>query len=162
MTNPVHLYVIETNPDRAKCLEAEMAPLPQVTVFQAYSDAVAASGGLDAVFVPLMSALDWGVIKPPVPVHQTRVVRMPDAEVARGRPKYAIPGVATFPDETLNPVETTTLVLRESFKAIRQFNEASPIKLKAVGVAALSLGLEKLRAGEAMELLSNAYLATVA
>jgi hypothetical protein len=162
MTNQIHLYVIEMNPERAKSLEAELAQLPQVTVFQKYADAVDASGGLDAVFVPLMSAMEWGAIKPPAPLHQTQVVKMPDYEVAKGRPQYAIPGVATSPDESLNPVDTTRLVLRESFKAILHFNETSPIKLKAVGVPALSLGLDKLRAGEAMELLSDAYLSSIA
>jgi hypothetical protein len=161
MTNQIHLYLIETNPERAKSLGAELEWLPQVSAFQKYADAVEASGGLDAVFVPLMSAVEWGVIKPPVPLHQTQVVKMPDHEIARGRPHYAIPGVATSPDESTNPVDTTRLVLRESFKAIRQFNETSPTKLKKVGVVALSLGLEKLRAGEAMELLSDAYLSPI-
>ena len=63
MTNLIHLYVIETNLDRAKSLGSEVARLPQVTVLQSYTDAVAASGGLDAIFVPLMSALDWGGYK---------------------------------------------------------------------------------------------------
>jgi hypothetical protein len=162
MTKQVHLYVIETNPERAKSLTEELSRLPQVTVSEKYADAVDASGGLDAVFVPLMSAMEWGVIKPPAPLHQTQVVEVPDYEVARGRPRYAIPGVATSPDESLNPTETTRLVLRESFKAIHHFNETSPMKLRSVGVAALSLGLEKLRAGEAMELLSDAYLSPVA
>jgi hypothetical protein len=161
MTNQIHLYLIETNPDRAKNLRAELARLPQVTVLEKYAEAVDASGGLDAVFVPLMSAMEWGVIKPPAPLHQTQVVKMPDYEIARGRPKYAIPGVATSPDESLSPAETTRLVLRESFKAIHQFNEASPIKLKKVGVPTLSLGLEKLLAGGAAELLSDAYLSAV-
>jgi hypothetical protein len=160
MTNELHLYVVETNPDRAKSLRAEVAELPQVTVLQDYADAVLTSGGLDAIFVPLMSALDWGVVKPPVSLHQTRVIKMPESEVARGRPQFAIPGVATSPNESLNPVETTRLILRESFKAIQQFNDASPVKLEKVGVAALSLGLEKLRSGEAMELLRDAYLSS--
>jgi hypothetical protein len=158
MTNQIRLYVIETNPDRAKSLGNSLAQLPQVTGFQSFEDAVNASGGLDAVFVPLMSVMEWGLIKPPAPLHQTRVVKMPDADVVRGRPRYAIPGVATLPNESLNPVDTTRLVLRESFKAIRKFNETSSIKLKRIGVAALSLGLEKLSAGEATELLNEAYL----
>jgi hypothetical protein len=161
MTTPVHLYVIETNQDRAKSLAAEVAPLAQIAVLQDYADAVAASGGLDAVFVPLMAALDWGAVRPPVPLHQTRVIKMPDYEVERGRPPYAIPGVATSPDEALDPAETTRLVLRESLKAIHCFNETSPIKLKSVGASALSLGLDKLRAGEAIELLGEAFLSPV-
>jgi hypothetical protein len=70
MTNQVHLYVIEANPERAKSLRTEQAGLPQVTVLQKYTDAEAASGGLDAVFVPLMSAMEWGAIKPPAPLHR--------------------------------------------------------------------------------------------
>ena len=89
-------------------------------------------------------------------------MRVPDYEVARGRPHYAIPGVATSPDESLSQEETTRLVLRESFRAIDRFNETSSVKLTSVGVAALSLGLDKLRAGEAVELLSDAYLSSVA
>lgn len=133
-----------------------MKHLPEVTVLDTYADAVVASGGLDAVFVPLITALDWGVITPPVPFHQTRVINMPDAEVARGRPKYAIPGIAISPDESLSPVETTRLVLRESFKAIRNFNQMSSDSMKTVGVTALGLGLDKLSAAEAVKLLTEA------
>jgi hypothetical protein len=158
MTSQVHLYVIETDPDRAERLASEMAMLPQVTVLKSYAEAVSFSGGLDAIFIPLMSALEWGLVRPPVALHQTRVVRMPEAEVARGRPQYAIPGVAISAHESLTPTATAQLVLLESFKAIQAFNDANPIKLKTVGVPALSLGLDQLRAGEAMELLSAAYL----
>ena len=44
MTNQVHLYVIETNPERANSLGDEVSRLPHVTVVQNYPDAVAASG----------------------------------------------------------------------------------------------------------------------
>jgi hypothetical protein len=161
MTNQIRLYVIDVDLESAKSLEAELSRLPQVTVSRSYADAVDASGGLDAVFVPLMSAVEWGIIKLPVPLHQTQIVKMPDYEVARGRPQYAIPGIAISPDESLNPIDTTRLVLRESFKAMRQFNEVSPVKLKAVGVSALSLGLDKLRPDEAGELIRDAYLSSV-
>ena len=140
MTDHVHLYVIAANPEQANTLEVELTGLPQVTVLQEYADAVNVSRGLDAVFVPLMSAMEWGVIKPPAPLHQTRVVKMPDYEVARGRPPYAIPNVAISPGEFLNPTETTQLILRESFKAIHCFNEAGPPKLRAVCVSTFSLG----------------------
>jgi hypothetical protein len=162
MTTEVHLYVIETDPERAKKLGAELARLSQVTVLEKYSDAVAASGGLDAVFVPLMSAMEWGVIVPPAPLHQTRVVQTPAYEVAQGRPQYAIPGVAISPGETLAPIDVTRLVLQESFKAIHRFNETSPVKLRSVLAPAISLGLDNLRPGEAMDILSDAYLSQVA
>jgi hypothetical protein len=162
VTDQVHLYVIEMNPERARALKVELAHLPQVTVFERYADAVAASGGLDAIFVPLMSALEWGAIKIPAPLHQTQVVTMPGTEVTKGRPRFAIPGVATSPGESLNPVDATRLVLRESLTAIHRFNETSPIKLKAVAAPSGSLGLDKLKAGQARELLSSEYLLSVA
>jgi len=161
MTNHIHLYVIETTVERAERLAVELAPLPQVTVLQSYLDAVAVSGGLDAIVVPLMSAIEWGSIKLPAPIHQTRVVKTPDYEVARGRPNYAIPGVATVPGESLDPMDCTRLVLRESFHAIHLFNQTNKIKLAKIGAPSLSLGLNKLKAGEALALLSEAYLESV-
>ncbi len=155
MTDRVHLYLIDTNPARARSLAAELTSLSQVTVLESYMDAVVACGGLDAVFVPLMSAMEWGAIKPPAPLHQTRVIEMPAHEIARGRPRYGIPGVATLPSESLDPIATTRLVLQESFLAIYQFNETSPVKLKSIGAPVLSLGFDKLPPGEVMTLLSE-------
>lgn len=157
MTNALRLYLIETNPNRAANLAAELAQLPQVHVFRKYEEVATASGGLDALFVPLMSALEWGAIKPPAPLHRTQVVKMPDYEIAKGRPEFAIPGVATSMDETLSPISTTRLVLTESFKAIRQFNSTSSIKLRSVAAVTLSLGLDKLRSEDALLLLREAF-----
>jgi len=111
-TFPFHLYIIETDAERADRLKTELAPLPHVTVSVSYKDALESSGGLDAIFVSLMSAIEWGAIKIPAPVHQTRVVRMPDYEINQGRPQFAIPGVAINPGELLRPAECTRLVLR--------------------------------------------------
>lgn len=147
MNKTVHLYIVETDTGRAASLKDELASLSSVTVAQNYSDAVSESGGLDAIFVPLMSAMEWGAIKPPAPFHQTTVIEVPEYEIAKGRPKYAIPGVATEPGESLNPIETTRLVLRESFRAIDQFNQTTSTKLRAIGAASLSLGLDKLQPG---------------
>lgn len=155
MNKTVHLYIVETNTDRAANLTNELAPISSVTVTASYADAVSQSGGLDAIFVPLMSAMEWGAIKPPAPLHQTAVIEMPEYEVAKGRPQFAIPGVATEPGESLDPVATTRLVLRASFSAIDHFNQTSQTKLRAIGAASLSLGLDKLQPGEALALLKE-------
>jgi hypothetical protein len=139
---------------RIGSLRTELAPLTFVTVVEKYADAVASSGGLDAVFVPLMTAMEWGAIKPPAPLYQTQVVKMPDYEVAQGRPPYAIPGIAIAPGESLDPLSATRRILRESFKAIRQFNQASPIKLTSIGVV---VSLRLIKAGESIALLRDAY-----
>ncbi|HEY0795916.1 MAG TPA: hypothetical protein VGD64_09070 [Acidisarcina sp.] len=162
MKSPVHLYVIETNPERAMSLRAELADVTHVTVFEKYDEAIHASGGLDALVVSLIWAIELGLIEIPAPLHQTRVVRMPAYKVVQGHPRYAIPGVAIAPGESLNTVETTRLILRESFKAIDRFNESNPVKLKSFGADAVSMGLDQLRAGEATQLLSEAYVTAVA
>ncbi len=157
MTDQILLYVIDTDSERARSLKAELAPLSNVTVLPNYADAVAASGGLDAVLVPLISAMEWGKIQLPAPLHRTQVIDMPDQEIARGRPRYAIPGVATLPGESLDPVAATRLVLQESFKAISLFNKIGLVKLRSVGAPALSLGFDKLQDGEALALLGESY-----
>ena len=140
MTDDIHLYLIETTAARADHLTSELASISQVTVLQSYVEALAVSGGLDAVLVPLMSAMELGSIKPPVPLYQTRVIKMPDYEVARGRPRYGIPGIATSSHESLKPVDCTRLIFRESFRAIHRFNEANSPKLMKVAASSLSLG----------------------
>ncbi len=156
-TTEFHLYIIDTTVDRAQRLKVELFPLPHVTVLNGYSDVVAASGGLDAIFVSLMSAIESGAVPIPAPLHQTWVVKMPDDEVARGRPPFAIPGVAISPGEVLGPVECTRLVLRESFRAINGFNQASERPLKNIGAVSSSLGFDNLKIGQTVKLLSEAY-----
>ncbi len=155
VTIKLEIYVIEPERDRASSLRAQLMGLPTVRVLQTYAEAQDASGGLDAIFVPLMSVLEWGVITPPAPLEQTQVVKMPDYEIARGRPKYAIPGVATSPNSYLSPSETTRLILRESVKAINRFNRENAIPLQTIGVTSLRLGLDKLRPGEAIEIFTE-------
>ena len=82
---------------------------------------------------------------------------MPEEEIARGRPEYAIPGVAIKPREVLTPEQATRLVLSASFEAIREFNRDRSIKLTRIGAVTTSLGLDKLKSGEAFTLLSEAY-----
>jgi hypothetical protein len=157
MSEPIHLYIIEPKSDRRNSLAAELAPLPDVTVVQSYDEAKTASGGLQAIFVSLMWAIEWGRIPIPAPLYQTRVVMMPKDEVASGRPEYAIPGVAIKPREVLTPEQATRLVLSASFEAIREFNRDRSIKLTSIGADTISLGLDKLKSGEAFALLSEAY-----
>jgi hypothetical protein len=152
-----HLYIIETNSERANGLRVELSPLSQVTVVENYADAAKASEGLDAIFVSLMSAIEWGTVPIPAPIHQTRVVKVPDDEIASGRPQYAIPGVAINPGESLDPIECTRLVLRESFRAIDVFNETSTRPLAKIAAVSTSLGFDKLENGQAGVLLSEAY-----
>ena len=159
MTNHkgVKLYIIEPEQALATRLRAELEPLSQVVVVQDFKAAQAASGGLDAIFVSLMSAREWGAVPVNSILHKTKVVKTPDYEVQRGRPLFAIPGIATSASEVLSPRQTTHLVLHESFKAIQDFNEASSKELRFVGAAAASLGLEKLNKGDARELLREAF-----
>jgi hypothetical protein len=82
---------------------------------------------------------------------------MPKDEIALGRPPYAIPGVAIAPGEVLNPVETTRLVLRDTFRAIHIFNKNSECRVEKVAVVSSSLGLNRLKTGEALALLTDAF-----
>jgi hypothetical protein len=86
-----------------------------------------------------------------------RVIEVPKKEIARGRPPHAIPGVATVPGEQLSPKECVRLVLRESFRAIHNLNQANSQVLLKIGALSSSLGLDRLEAGEALAVLSEAY-----
>jgi hypothetical protein len=151
------LYVIEMNVERGNHLREELATLPQVTVSSTYSAAVETSGGLDALVVSLMSATEWGAMPIPAPLYQTRVVQMPKAEIALGRPPYAVPGVAIAHGEILDPVQTTRLVLKEILRAISIFNEKRDCRLEKIAAVSSSLGLDKLKTGEALALLTEAF-----
>jgi hypothetical protein len=151
------LFLIETDAGRARALTAELSLLSQVTVVESYAEAAEVSGGLDALYVSLMSAIEWGSIPIPAPVHETRVVKMPEDMIALGRPQYAIPGVATYPREVLTPAECARLVLRESFRAIDFFNRTNSQALTKIGAVSSSLCLTKLKTGEALEILREAY-----
>jgi|HubBroStandDraft_5_1064220.scaffolds.fasta_scaffold241222_2 hypothetical protein len=153
----VKLYIIEPEKALATRLRTELKSLGQVAVVQDFQAAKAASGGLDAIFVSLMSAKEWGVMPLDPALHKTRVVRMPEYEVQRGRPQFAIPGIALSDSEVLSPKQTTRLILHESFKAIQYFNETNSIELKSVGAAAASLGLERLNHGDARDILREAF-----
>jgi hypothetical protein len=151
------LYVIETSLERGDHLRDELVTLPQVTVSSTYSAAVEISGGLDALVVSLMWAIERGSIPIPAPLYQTRVIGMPKDEIALGHPPYAIPGVAIARGEVLDPVETTGLVLRETFRAIHIFNKNSDRRVEKIAADSASLGLNKLKAGEALALLADAF-----
>jgi hypothetical protein len=151
------LYVIDTNIERGNHLREELATLPQVTISSTYSAAKETSGGLDALVVPLMSATEWGAMPIPAPLYQTRVVEMPKDEIALGHPLYAIPGVAIARGEVLDPVEATRLVLKETFRAINIFNKNSDCRVEKIAADSTSLGLHKLKTGEALALLTEAF-----
>ena len=151
------LYVIDPDAKRANSLKLELAPLSQITVVENYQDAVERSGGLDAFFMSLMSAIEWGCIPIPAPVYQTSVVKVPEFEITAGRPHYGIPGVAINPGDFLEPVACTRLVLRESFRAIDVFNRTSACPLQKICAVSSQLGLNELKQREAFVLLSEAY-----
>jgi hypothetical protein len=160
MNESICFYVIDTDSQRASQLRQELAALSNVRVVQSYADAVSESGGLDVLLVPLMSAIESGAISPPAPLYQTQVIKVPSFEIARGRPDYAIPGVAIKPNEELAPQDSTRLVLRETLRALKAFNRGNKHRLTKVGAPSLSLGFDKLARGEARSLLSEAYAET--
>ena len=67
-------------------------------------------------------------------------------------------GVAIARGEVLDPVQTTRLILRETFRAIQKFNNNSDYRIEKVAAVSASLGINKLKAGEALVLLSESYL----
>jgi hypothetical protein len=157
MIENIRLYIVETAADRKKGLAAQLAALEFVTICSSYQDAVSDSGGLDARIIPLMMVLEWGSLALPAPLYTTRVITIPDYEVARGMPLHAIPGVAVKPFESLSPTERTRLTLRESCRAIHEFNDSSVQKLKKIGASSQMLGLDGLKEGEAAALIIEAW-----
>ena len=157
MSEPIHLYIIEPKSDPRISLATELAALPDITVVQSYEEAKTASSGLQAIYVPLIVAIEWGQIPIPAPLYRTRVVKVPEEMIASGWPEYAIPGVAIKPHEALTPQQGTRLTLSASFEAIREFNRERSIKITSFGAVPSNLGLYKLKSGEAFTLLSEAY-----
>ena len=81
MNEAIRLNII-AGADRYPDLHHQLAQVPFVEVCKSYADAVSASGGLDAVFISLMSAKEWGAVSLNPPVHMTRVISMPPWEIA--------------------------------------------------------------------------------
>ncbi len=158
MSQPLELYIIASTGDRYTVLNRELASLPYVHVAKNYADAVRSGGGFDALFESLMSAREWGSVPFDAPLYRTRIIKMPDHQVAQGRPHYGIPGIPIAPDDELTAAETTRLILCSALDAVAVFNENSPTKLKNIGAVDLSLGLDELQPDQAFDIFESVFV----
>ncbi len=157
MNDTLQLYIVDSDGKRSLALKQGLASLCRwISIVPTYAEALSLSGGLDAVMVPLMAALEWGSLPPSPTLYQTQVVRTPSFERERGRPDFAIPGVAIQPGEVLAPAEATTLILRESLLAVSRFNQHADGKIRRIGASSIGLGLDRLPVRQAILLLESA------
>ena len=155
MTGETKFFIIELDSGRASKLTRGLSASPNIFISHSYSEAVEQSHGLDVILISLMSAMEWGLVKSPPPVHKTSVLAMPASEVARGSPRFGKPRVALEPGESMEAQEQSELVLKESLKALRRFNERNSNRLRKVGAASVSLGLDKLESEQAIAILQD-------
>lgn len=142
-----------TSPDEKVVaqLQEGIGAHPRITVTKLDSRQLSHLPEIDAVFMTIMAAEQWGAR--PI-THEAQVL---GTRGEPGWPPYVVAGVAMKKEDPRQPAFELRLIIRAVLKAVMQFNISHSEKIQTVGLSPEWLGLEKLDPKKAGRIIRDAY-----
>jgi hypothetical protein len=137
------LVIAVDNHANAVRLGQELHGCTGIVVLELSADKLPTLPDLDAIFLTLPAAEQWGA-RPLV--HKAQILRtQPTQETSpAGMPPYVIAGVAMAPDDPHDPVFELQLIVTSALEAVQAFNATHPEAIKVIGFWAENLLLGQL------------------
>jgi hypothetical protein len=152
-----HLVFYGTDSALLERLRLLSADMPYVSYEGGIGRDVTAKAQLDAIWSGLMAAVELFGLTPPFPLHEAVVLKVPEAQVARGFPKYSVAGVAVSPNDPKTPEYSLRLTLSALLRAIGEFNSRNQEQIARIGILPDDLQLQKLRPETALGIVREAW-----
>jgi hypothetical protein len=126
------LVIAVDNHDNALRLGKELHGCAGITVLGLPADKLPTLPDLDAIFLTLPAAEQWGAY--PL-LHKAQILRAQLAQNTSpaGMPPYVIAGVAIAPDDPHDPVFELQLIMTSALEAVQAFNAQHPEAIEVIG-----------------------------